>query len=452
MVGPDYRRPHIDVPEAYIYEIQEAEDTINSEWWRQFSEPILDAYIDEALLYNKNVRIAAANIIQAEGILMQTRSQLFPQIGYSASGIKMLQSNANTVPIPPTIPNPQTAFQAVLDASWNLDFWGRIRRQTEAARASLYATAEAKRNVILSLVEAVANTYIQLLGYDAQLIIAKQTLEDYKKSVDYFETQFKYGQTSKMTVAQAQTQYETAAATIPQIQALINQTENAFSVLLGRNPGSIERGKTIYELPLPQVPCNIPSEILRQRPDVIEAEQNLVAANAELGAAIALYFPSISLTGDFGNASQHLKDLFTGPARTWSYAGSIVGPLFTFGAISGQVREALGTRMAALYNYELIIQTAFSDVETALSNYTQAGLQLNAQALLVDAAKEYEHLAKLQYFGGYSPYITVLQAEIQLFPAELSWVQTRVLLYSSLVNIYGAMGGGWVILAEDIAY
>jgi multidrug efflux system outer membrane protein len=246
-----------------------------------------------------------------------------------------------------------------------------------------------------------------------------------------------------MNVEQARTQYETAAAAIPQIESQIAQTENALSVLLGRNPGTIRRGKTLNELAAPAVPAGLPSSLLGRRPDIRQAEQNLISANARIGAAKALYFPTIALTGLLGFASSDLSDLFKGPARTWSYAGSLTGPIFTGGAVSGGVRQAEAAQKAALSNYELAIQSAFSDVESALVSRTKLTEQLKAQERLVKASSEYVRLARLQYNEGYSPYMTVLQAEQQLFPAELNYAQNRASLLISYVNIYKAMGGGW---------
>ncbi len=446
MVGPDYTRPSIDVPSAFLYEEKEARDTANTEWWKQFQDPVLDALIAEALANNRNVRIAAANIEQAAAVLTQTRSSLFPQVGYSGSATKERGSELGATPVPQGIPNPQTSYQTLASASWEIDLWGRIRRLTEAAQANLLATEEARSGVVLSLVSSVASDYIQLLGLDEQLVISKRTMAAYAESVRLFELQFKYGQVSQMNVEQARTQYETAAAAIPQIESQIAQTENALSILLGRNPGHISRGKKINELAAPAVPAGLPSDILVNRPDIRQAEQELIAANAQIGAARALYFPTISLSGAFGFASSDLSNLFKGPARVWSYAGSFTGPIFTGGAISGQVRQAEAGRKAALFNYELAIQSAFSDVENALVTRRKLVEQIRAQERLVKASSEYVRLARLQYDAGYSPYSTVLQAEQQLFPAELNYAQYRASLFTSLVNIYKAMGGGWQIV------
>lgn len=443
MAGPDYVKPTLDVPAAYIYGEKEARDVANTEWWKQFQDPVLDALIAEALADNRDVKIAAAHVEQAAALLIQTRSPLFPQVGYSGGGTRERASETGATPLSPNIPNPQTSYQVLASASWEIDLWGRIRRLSEGAQANLLATEEARRGVVLSLVASVADNYIQLLGLDEQLVISKQTLAAYGESVRLFEIQFKYGQVSQMNVEQARTQYETAAAAIPRIESQIVQTENALSVLLGRNPGPVARGKTLHALLLPPVPAGLPSDLLTNRPDIRQAEQDLIAANAQIGAAKALYFPTISLTGAYGYASSELAELFKGPSRIWSYAGSFAGPIFQGGVITAQVKQAEAGRKAALLNYESVVQNSFADVENNLVARRKLVEQIQAQERLVRASSEYVRLARLLYNGGYAPYSTVLQAEQQLFPAELNYAQYRASLFSSLVNIYKAMGGGW---------
>ena len=451
MIGPDYQRPSVNAPTAFMYEAKDAADTANTEWWKQFNDPVLDALIAEALANNLNVKVAAANVEQAAGVLTQTRSALFPQLGYDAIGGRARTTESGVSPeIARLIPNPQTSYQALLQVSWEVDLWGRIRRLSESARANLLATDEARRGVILSLVSQVAGNYLTLRGLDAQLVIAKQTLDTYAESVRLFTLQFQYGQVSQMNVAQVQSQYETAAAQIPVIESQIAQTENGLSVLLGRNPGPIPRGKTIDELTLPRVPSGVPSELLTRRPDLLQAEETLIAANAQIGAAKALYFPTISLTGAGGNSSAALSNLFTGPAQVWSYAGQLIGPIFTFGAVSGQVAQAEASQKAALYNYRLSIQNAFADVENALVAASKLQEQLAAQRKLVAALSDYARLANLQYTGGYTSYTTVLQAEQSLFPAQLTLASVQASVYSSNVNIYKAMGGGWIVVADTM--
>jgi len=444
--GPDYRRPQVDTPATYLYE-PAAVEAVNAQWWKQFGDPVLDQLISEALANNKSVKIAAANVEQAAAILVQTRSALFPQVNYQAAAGRSRLSQ-NLAVSPTGVTNPANTYQLGGGVSWEIDLWGRVRRQSEAAQANLLATDEARRGVILSLVSQVAVTYIQLRGLDEQLAISQRTLKTYGESLDLFKLRFQYGQASQLVVAQSQSQYESAAAKIPQIQAQIEATENALSILLGRNPGHIARGKSILEVALPPVPQGVPSQLLERRPDLLQAEQQLVAANAQIGAAKALYFPSISLTGAFGAASEQLNELFKGPARAWSFAGSAVGPIFTAGAISGQVAQAEAAQKASLLNYELAIQNAFADVEDALSAREQLGVQLAAQERLVKALQQYSDLARILFDGGYESYTTVLQAEQQLFPEELNLAATRAQLFGSLANIYMAMGGGWVDTAD----
>lgn len=440
MMGPNYERPIVEPPAAYRYEMAEARDTANTAWWKQFGDPVLDGLIDEALARNLSIKIAAANVEQAAAVLTQARSPLYPQASYGASAAGERKNEELGAVY---------SYGALAGASWEIDLWGRVRRLSESARAQVLATEEARRGVVLSLVSAVANGYLQLRALDEQLVIATRTKQAYAESVRLFELQFKYGVQSKMTVEQARTQYETAAAAIPQIESQIGQTENALSVLLGRNPGPIQRGRPIGDLAMPEVPAGVPSEVLERRPDIRQAEQQLVAANAQIGAAKALYFPTISLTGALGVVSVDLAKLFNGPTGAWNYQGSIAGPIFTGGAIKGQVRQAEAARKAAELGYAAAIQSAFADIENALIARTKLVDQLAAEQRLVAASREYGRLARLQFQGGVAPYFTVLQAEQQLFPAELNEVQLRASLLAATVNIYKAMGGGWVTEAEQ---
>jgi len=449
-VGPDYRRPDIPVPASYHYEAEHAAETANTEWWRQFDDPVLNDLIEEALANNKNVKIAAAKVEQAAGILIQTRSPIFPQLNYSGAAERQRLTEYGATPLSSAVPNPQTSYQVLGGASWEIDLWGRIRRLTESAQASLLATEYARRGVVLSLVASVASSYLQLRGLDEQLLLSQKTLAAYAETVRLFELQHRYGVVSRMNVEQARSQYETAAAAIPEIEAQIAQTENALSILLGRNPGPVDRGKSILKLAMPAVPSGVPSQVLERRPDILQAEQQLVAANAQIGAAKALYFPTISLTGGYGAASADLSNLFKGPARVWSYGGSITGPIFAGGAIYGQVLQAEAGQREALLSYQAAVQSAFGDVENALVANQKLIAKLQAQERLVRASQEYARLARLQYKGGYVPYSTVLQAEQQLFPSELTLAQTRAATFSSLVAIYQAMGGGWVVEAERL--
>lgn len=443
-IGPDYVRPSIDTPATYRFEPASTTQTANTDWWRQFDEPVLDQMILEALAHNWNVLIAAANVERAAGVLTTTRSALYPQVSYQAEGTRQRSSESGAGQAILGGPNPFDRYQVLAGASWEIDLWGRVRRLTEAARADLLASNEARRGAVLSVVATVASTYLQLISLDSQLAISKRTLETYAQSVSLFELQFKYGVVSQINVEQARSQYETAAAQIPGIELRIAQMENGLSILLGRNPGSIARGKAIDALTLPTIPAALPSQLLEQRPDILQAEQQLVAANANIGAAKALYFPTISLTGAYGRASVELNNLFNGPARAWNFGGSIAGPIFTAGSITGQVRQAEALQQANLLSYRQTVQSAFADVENALVATTKLGEQVAAQERLVSALTQYSLLARLQFDGGVVPYSTVLQAEQQLFPTELTLAALRAQLLTSRVSVYQATGGGWV--------
>jgi outer membrane protein, multidrug efflux system len=449
-MGPDYRREVPEAPKSFQYMTKDAADTSDTLWWKQFGDPVLDQLIEEALAHNSNIRIAVANVAQSAALLTQTRSQFFPQIGYGASAERQRSIEPAFAQQIPNYPNPSSAYQALLSATWEIDLWGRIQRQSESALANVLATGEARRGVVLTIVAQVAGSYLQLRGLDAQLEVAKRTLQTYKESVDLFTLQFQYGQVSQMNVAQAQSQYESAAAQIPAIESQIAQTMSSLAVLIGRDPGPIARGKSVDDLLLPKVPAGVPSSLLERRPDLAQAEQQLVAANAQIGAAKALYFPTISLTGAFGSASTDLSKLFSGPAKVWSYSGTLAGPIFTFGAVGGQVAQAEAGQQAALLNYQLSIRNAFADVDNALIANQKLQEQLEAQIKLVAALQQYNDLARLQYDGGYTSYSTVLQAEQSLFPAELNLASIRAQVFGSSVNLYKAMGGGWVTQADRL--
>jgi len=447
-VGPDYERPEVAVLESYRYAVTDAAATANSEWWKNFSDPVLEQHIATALANNASVAIATRNVEFAAGAFTAARSPLFPQIGYQGSGARQELPDEF---VSPGTDNPATTYQAFATASWEIDLWGRIRRETEAARAELYAAEFARRGILLSVVSAVTTVYLNLRALDQQLIIAQRTRDAFAESVKLFELRYKYGVVSEMTVQQARSQYETAAAFIPQVEQQIVVTENVLALLLGGNPGPVQRGKSITELSLPVVPEGLPSDLLARRPDIAEAEQNLIAANAQIGAAKALYFPTISLTGFFGSSSDDLSNLFEGSAKTWNFTGSIIGPIFTGGGISGLVAQTRASQEIALENYESVIENAFAEVENALSSRTKLTEQVAAKQRLVDALQGYARLARLQFDGGYTSYLTVLDAEQQLFPAELDLVLTRAQLLNTATNIYKATGGGWINAADQMA-
>lgn len=451
MVGPDYEKPEIDIPAEYRFEYGQASEVANASWWVQFNDPVLYSLIDEALRNNRDVRIAAARVEEFAARVDISRSGLFPQIGYDGAANRNKSSLDTVGGLPAGIARTNEIYNASINVGWELDFWGKIRRATEAVRANLLAQEEARRTVILTLVTAVANSYVDLRSLDEQLEIARRTIKARGDSLKLFELKFKGGVVSELEVSQIRSEYEQAAVRIPSIERQIALRENALSVLLGRNPGSIERGKSIDEITLPEVPAGIPSELLERRPDIRRAEQDLIAANAQIGVAKAQYFPTISLTGLFGYASTALSDLFESTANLWGMGGAALGPIFTGGSLSGQLRASRAVQRQVLQGYLLSVQTAFREVDDALISTTKRREELAAQGRQVDALKEYARLAQLNYDEGQVSYIEVLDSQRRLFDAELIYTQTQGLVYASLVSTYKAMGGGWILDAEKIA-
>jgi outer membrane protein, multidrug efflux system len=450
MVGPDYTRPAIDVPPAWRVDYTQAADLSNAAWWERFGDTTLNELIDAALRENRDVRTAAARVDEYQGRLAVARSQLFPQVGANADAARQRVSHDQALNrLPSSVTTIYRSYSAVASASWEIDLWGKLRRSTEAARGDLLATEESKRSVVLSLVGSVASGYINLRDLDRQLEIARETTKTRADSLHVFELRFKGGAVSQLEVAQNQSEYAQALASIPEIEDQIAQTENGLSVLLGRNPGPILRGRSIDQLAPPPIPAGLPSELLERRPDLRQAEAQLAAANARIGVAKAAYFPTISLTGAFGSASTQLANLFSGPAGVWSYGASLVAPIFTAGAIAGQVEQAEAQQQQALFSYQKAIQSAFSDVDSALIDHAKSRERLSALGQQVDALTTYARLARLRYEGGYTSYIEVLDSERTLFSAQLQYAQQQGLVLNALVNIYKAMGGGWVDVADQ---
>jgi multidrug efflux system outer membrane protein len=449
-VGPDYQRPVVEAPETYRFEDAQARDTVNLKWWMLFGDAELERLIGIALAENKGVLIAAARVEEFYGRYGVQRGQQFPQVGVQADAGSQRLSRVSTPPIPS---GDVTAdfFVVDLGVAFELDLWGRLRRASEAARADLLAVEENRRTVILSLVAAVATAYVNLLDLDRQLEVARNTVNSRAESLRIFEIRFEGGVISEMELQQVRSEYEVALAAIPLLEAQIAQQENNLSVLLGRNPGPIARGGVLDALVLPTVPAGLPSELLERRPDIRQAEQQLIAANARIGVAKAAFYPSISLTGLLGSASDDLSDLFTGPAKTWSYAATLGQPLFTGGTLLGQLRVSEAQQKQALLAYQQAIQTAFGEVENALVDQARTRERVAVQHRQVSALQRYAELARLRYDDGYTSYIEVLDAERSLFEAQLQLTQTQGQLYFALIELYRALGGGWVDHAEQLA-
>ncbi len=450
-LGPDYVRPDIKSPDAWRIEYPAAAEVANTQWWEQFGDPVLNDLVQTALRENLDVRIAAARVDQFIGALQSTRSQLYPQIGYGVDASRAQASRLGQPPIPPGADSYFSLYQASLGAAWQVDLFGRVQRLSEASQARVYASEQARRGVVLSLVSSVTSSYIALRALDRQLEIAQQTADNFKSTERIFDLRFKAGIVAKTEVMQITSQARQAEAAIPAFEQAIAAQENLISILLGHNPGPIPRGKTLDELVAPQIPEGLPSALLQRRPDILQAEQNLVAANANVGATRALYYPDISLTGALGTVSTAFSDLFTDPATAMLLSGSVAGPIFTFGGIKGQVASAEAQNRQAEYFYRQTVLNAFRETNDALTGSQKKIAEVALQQQRVDALREFARLAKLRFDKGVAGYLDVLVAENELFAAELSSVRLLAERQVQVVNVYQAMGGGWVDIASKLA-
>jgi multidrug efflux system outer membrane protein len=450
-VGPDYRRPPIDTPQNWRVDYPKAAEMADTAWWESFNDPVLDTLIQTALLENKDLRIATLRVKEFTSKLQVTRSAYYPQIDYSVSESHDQTSLNTPTPLPYGVQRLNMNLNGAVNASWELDFWGRVRRASEAARANLLSAEEGRRSVILSLVSGVATGYIDLLAADTQLKITQKTVASRKESLRLFELKFKGGAASELELSMIRSSYEEAAAHIPDIERRIALLENALSILLGKNPGPIERSLDLETLALPPVPQGIPSELLARRPDILQKEQGLIAANANIGLAKAEYFPVISLTGLYGYASTQLSNFLESSSSLWGLGSKGLGPIFTGGRIAGEIGQAEAAQQEALIDYLRTIQTAFREVNDSLVSNQKHREELDIQRRLVSALNDYVRLSRRRYDDGYSTYLEVLEAERSLFYAENALVQSQHDLDASLVNIYMTMGGGWVTVAAQMA-
>jgi multidrug efflux system outer membrane protein len=441
--GPDYVKPAVEVPPAYRFSsapMQPEMGTAQRSWWSAYSDPYLNALVDEALANNRDLRIATGRVDEFTAILAGTRSQGLPQVGY---GVSANRARASEEKIPSIVDPLSSTFTSVLSASWEIDLWGRIRRETEAARANLLATEEGRRGVTLTLIASVIASYVTLLDLDAQLRVAVATADGRRKSVDVFEKRLAAGWISEFEMSQVRSEYENALAQIPPLQQAIAVQENALSVLVGRNPGPIARSGEPDPRNTPIVPAGLPSDLLLRRPDILQAEQQLVASNALIGAARALFFPKINLTGLLGFASGSLGNLFTGPAHTWSFTGDVAGPIYTGGGLTAAVDQAKARRDQSLANYEGVIQNAFRDVEDSLADVRHSAELRETLTRRVVTLRRGVVLANERYENGFSDYLEVLDTERSLFSVELQLASARGDYQRALVNLYRALGGDW---------
>jgi outer membrane protein, multidrug efflux system len=449
-MGPRYKRPTVAVPGSYRGEApeqgaqpQNAAPPIvplgEEKWWDIFQDEQLRTLIRTALKQNYDLRIAASRVLEAQAQLGITRADQFPTLSGGGAIADVRSSQSKLVPEFET-----STGQVNVSAAWALDFWGQFRRATEAARANLLASEWARQEVVSTLVANVASAYFQLRALDLQLEISRRTLDSRRESMRLTQVLANGGATSLLDVRQAEQLVFTASAEVPVLEQQIEQQENFLSILLGQNPGDVPRGQTLTEQRQPpEVPSGLPSALLERRPDIRQAEEQLIAANAEIGVARAAYFPQISLSATSGFQSSALSNLFTGPAGAWSFGASLTQPIFTGGRLRSGVRLAEAREQTALLVYQQSIQGAFRSVSDALVAYRKTREFRVQEELLFESAQDAARLSHMRYTGGVTGYLEVLTNETNAFSAELALVQARQNELLALVQLYEALGGGW---------
>ena len=450
-VGPDYKRPAADTPGAYRRAATDTNATAGANsfadlgWWDTFNDPQLTAYLTEAVTNSWDIKIAAARVLQAEAVARITRSQFFPTVNAGGDLVTSRASEKGPTPIPPGV-NPRQEYGDVFLSmpAYEVDLWGRIRRANEAARAQLLATVEAERTVRQTLVAEVATGYLDLLELDLELEIAKRTYIARTNSLELTRSREQGGVASLQDVYQAQILVSTAEASIANTHQRIEQQENFLSILLGRNPGDIQRGSPLISQTLRrEVPPGLPSSLLERRPDLRASEQLLVAANADIGQAKAAFFPQITLSGFAGFQSVALSDLFTGAAKTWQFGPAVTLPLFTGGRLRGNLKLAEARFQESLASYQRTVQGAFREVSDGLIAYQRTREFRAKQQERTQAHRDATDLANVRYEGGVTSYLEVLYNEQELFNAELGLAQARRNEFLSVIQLYRALGGGW---------
>jgi len=444
-VGPNYNKPLVVEPTVYrgaAAELSAKPDVASfgdQKWWDVFQDEALQTLIRAALEQNYDVRIAATRILEARALLGIAQADQLPEVTASASVFSQRSPAAAGRPAVDTSP-----VQLGLSASWELDFWGRFRRATESARANLLSDEWAQRQVISSLVSDVASAYFQLREQDLELEISRQTLASRRDSLRLTQVLADGGATSLLDVRQAEQLVFGASASIPDLESRIDQQENFISILVGRNPEGVMRGRPLIDQQQPpEVPAGLPSSLLERRPDILQAEQQLVAANAQIGVAKADFFPRISLTAIGGYQSSALARLFTGPAGLWTFGASALQPVFEGGRIRNNVAFAEARTQEATLVYQRTVQQAFRDVSDALVSYRKSREVRIEQQKLTTAAEDATRLSNMRYRGGAASYLEVLDSETRFFDAQLNLAQAQLRELQSLVQIYRSLGGGW---------
>jgi len=444
-VGPDYRRPPVDTPDDFRGRLDPADAASFADlpWWEVFGDPMLQGLVQRTLAGNYDLQAAVARIDQSRAQVGIAAADLYPQVGYQASGERQ------KIFFTPTFPSTTfNLFQGALNVAWEIDVWGRIRRSTEAARAQYLATEEARRGIVVTLVSDVATDYFQLLDLDRELAIAHESAETYRQTLDIFMRRYLGGTDTKISTSRAEANLQSSRATIAALERQITQQENAISVLLGANPEPIDRGVPLVAQTTPRTPAGLTTALLRRRPDIRQAEQTMVAANAEIGVAVANFFPTIGLSAMYGNAGSKIANVFKNGASVWNIAANFSGPIFQGGRLLESYRAQQAFWDETIAQYRGTIVQAFSDVANALVAQARLAEQRSAQASQVAALREAVELSLARYQTGLSDYIEVLDAEELLYPAETSLAQTQRDQLLAVVNLYKALGGGWDVTTD----
>jgi multidrug efflux system outer membrane protein len=446
-VGPDYQRPEVKPPAAYPHAAGEDRDLANHAWWTQFHDPALTALIQEAIDANKDLLVATYRVEQFAARLGVSEAALFPQVGVNGSRERVQLSQEQPALLASNRDPAYNNYALNATASWEVDFWGRVARANEVARAELLATQHARRAVMLRVVSAVADTYVQLLALDRRLELARLVLANRRDAEKLQQLKYEGGSATLLDVNRASAAAEEVESTIAPIERDIARSENAVALLLSRNPGTLKRG-TLAALLMPRVPQGVPSDVIEARPDVAAAEQTLVAANAHIGVAKSQYLPTVSLTAALGLASDQMQWLLARTARTGQLGAGFTGVLFDGGRIKSDVKNAEAVQREMAEAYLKAIQTALREVDDALAGRAKAGEQVEVLARRLKTRQDGLRLAKLRFEGGKSTLLEVLEADRDVLSAlEQHTLGVRD-EYASLVAIYNAMGGGWMLKEE----
>jgi multidrug efflux system outer membrane protein len=445
-VGPDYRRPAVVTPPSFRSQVGPAEATSLADvpWWEAFRDPVLQQLIREALATNYDVQLAAARVQEARAQVGVARSRFFPSIGYTARAQYDRNGIAAQLGLSPGSPQATELYFGALYASWELDIWGRIRRLDEAAVAELMGTEDARRGVFLALVSDVAQNYFELLALDTQLGIAQQSVKAFQGTYNLFRDRLEFGVASELQTSRAQGALGAAQATVPELEAQITAKENQISVLLGRPPAPIPRGAPMFaQAIVPTVPPGLPSDLLTRRPDLRQAEQQMVRANALIGVAKAEFFPKLSLTGLLGTASPELSALTSGTATVYNIAAGLTGPLFQGGRILENYRAHIAVWEQAKAQYQQTMLTAFQEVSTALAALDKLAEAETGQDRSVKGLEAAVSHAMDRYLYGLASYFEVLDAQQRLYPSQHSLAEIRRDRLLAYVQLYKSLGGGW---------